>query len=93
MTTTQPQAHPLELSDAYTSVKDFLLDVQSVAAERFGVQVGYRKIKRVFDRWRWEDCERWDNPRHAQDKQMRDDPTGETAIREVMRELAALPRA
>ena len=86
--TTTDYGCPLELSDTYASVKDFLLTVQSVAAER-GAHVGYRKLKRVFDRWKWEARQRADYPRFAQDKTMRDDPTGETAIRRIMDELAA----
>lgn len=88
MTTAPTHGSPLELSETYTSVKDFLLDVQAVAAARYDVHVGYRKVKRIFDRWRAEDCLRHDQPRMGQDKQMRDDPTGETAIRSLMRELA-----
>lgn len=92
MTVHQTPATPLSISESYASIRDFINAVRAVALTRYGVDVGYRKVSRVYHRWKVEDCERWDNPRHAQDKQMRDDPTGETAIREVMRELAALPR-
>ena len=87
------QAHPLELSDAYTSVKDFLLDVQAVAAERYGVQVGYRKLKRIFDRWQWEDAMATDiehgviEGRCGQDRTRGTDPTGEEAVMNVMSQM------
>lgn len=88
MTTAPTHGSPLELSETYTSVKDFLLDVQQVASARYDVHLGYRKVKRIFDRWRAEDCLQHDQPRMGQDKQMRDDPTGETAIRLLMAELS-----
>lgn len=75
---------PLELSDTYTSVKDFLLDVQAIAQQQ-GVHVGYRKIKRIFDKWRWDEADGLD--RHPQDKLPYADPTGEEAVWRIMREL------
>lgn len=79
---------PLELSGTYTSVKDFLLDVQAIAQQQ-GVHVGYRKIKRIFDKWRWDEADGLD--RQAQDKLYYADPTGEEAVWRIMRELTRAP--
>lgn len=86
--TTTDYGCPLGITDTIHSKKAFVLRVVEQAREH-GLNVGFRKAERIFLRWEWEARQRADHPRFAQDKTMRDDPTGETAIRRIMDELAA----
>lgn len=88
MTATHNPASPLSISETHTSIREFIHDVQRVCLARYGIDVGYRRVSRIYHKWKTEDCLRHDEPRMGQDKQMRDDPTGETVIRALMRELA-----
>lgn len=88
MTTAPTHGSPLSISETHTSIREFIHDVQRVCLARYGIDVGYRRVSRIYHKWKIEDCLQYDDPRMGQDKQMRDDPTGETAIRSLMRELA-----
>lgn len=81
-------ASPLSISATHTSIREFIHDVQRVCLNRYGIDAGYRQVSRIYHKWKLEECARLDDPRMGQDKQMSDDPTGETAIRRIMRELA-----
>lgn len=70
----------------YGSVRAFILDVQEHLADA-GIDLGYRRISRIYLRWQQDDADGLDTM--PVDRTMRDDPTGEKAVRNLMKGLLA----
>jgi hypothetical protein len=78
----------------YGTMREYIHAVMAECLSR-GIEVGYRKVSRIYLRWQKENADRVDiamgvtEGRHGRDRTMGNDPTGETAVRNIMRELIA----
>lgn len=76
----------------FGSIRHFINAVVDACYQR-GIPAGYRQVSRAYLRWQKDDAHRVDvahglvDGRRGQDRTFGTDPTGETAIRNVMREL------
>lgn len=76
----------------FGSVRAFINAV-CVECDLHGIDVGYRRVSRIFLRWQKDNAHEVDVQNGledgfmGQDRTMWDDPTGETAIRNIMRRV------
>jgi hypothetical protein len=90
---TATSAGPLSISvPEFTSIRECITWLVDWAQAR-GSDVGYRKMSRLYHQAKMREADRIDiaegvqDGRRGQDLTMSIDPTGETAVRNVMREV------
>lgn len=81
-----------QVNRQFGSIREFINAIADACYQR-GIPAGYRQVSRIYFRWQKEDAHEIDvkhgliGGKFGQDRTAGNDPTGEEAVKNVMREV------